>query len=305
MTAPHVTDLGSARPAREPATVILQVANVRADSEVHRQVGVNAALTLEELQEVLAICFDFPTEGTPWHFYGHRQVRLDPGLSVGEALPYPGSRIDFTWGLWDFSLQVAAVYPRDADTPRALCVGGSGAFSGPFDITGINARLTGRKAIAAVLEQVVPPVRDVVLRSKLLDFVPLLQAMDLSREPDLAPPVRAALDGLPREVTEEGRDAFWSMVLALACLGTDDLTDSVLETTMDALGWVDAAGQPRSAADIRLSCAASLDVLAELGACGPHQMAPVDRLDLYRALLRRRPGAAGRPRMASAQAPGK
>ncbi len=39
---------------------------------------------------------------------------------------------------------VAAIYPRDTGTPDALCVGGSGSFLVPFDLTAINAELTGR-----------------------------------------------------------------------------------------------------------------------------------------------------------------
>ncbi|WP_293768006.1 hypothetical protein [uncultured Corynebacterium sp.] len=288
MTAPNVIDLATVRLSKD-TTVILQIANVRDEAEVHRQVGVNAALTLGELHKILATCFGL-TEDAPWHFYEHhgaRGQRINPQHAIKDFLSRAGQGIDFTWGLWDFTITVAEVYPRDADTPRALCVGGSGSFGEPFDITAINARLTGRTTIAAVLRQVKPAVRDLVLRSKLYDYVPLLQAVDLDREAVLSPDVAAALRTLPREVTEEGRDAFWSTVLALTCMGDEELTDEVLETSLKALGWVDGDGVPLSADAARAHCTASLTVLERLGAAGPRLKAPVDRLDIYRALLRR------------------
>ena len=91
---------------------------------------------------------------------------------------------------------------------------------------------------------------------------------------------------MPREVTHEGKDAFWSMALALSCMGGAELTDSVVETTMDALGWVNDDGTALSGADVRELCAASLQQLAGIGAYGAESAAPVDRLDMYRALLR-------------------
>lgn len=289
MTAPHVIDLDAVR-LRKQATVILQVANVRADAEVHRQIGVTDALTFAELHRILAVCFALPDEGAPWHFFQHgdaRGERIDPDHTLAEFLRRPGDQVDYAWGLWDFQLMVADTYPRDADTPRALCVGGSGSFGRPFDITAVNAALTGRKTITAVLDQAAPPVRDLVQRTKLYDFVPLLQAIDLGREVQLPPAADAALATLPREVTEEGRDAFWAAVLALSCLADEELMDSIMETVLEALGWADDDGSPLNADAARELCAASLSVLADVGACGPHQKAPVDRLDIFRALLRR------------------
>ena len=291
MSAPNVIDLDAVR-LHQQSTVILQVSNVRPEDEVHRQVGVNDALTFAELHHILVVCFGLPAEGAPWHFYTHyaaRGARIDPAHRIRDFLHHPGDQVDFAWGLWDFQLFVADVYPRDADTPRALCVGGSGSFDVPFDITAINTRLTGRKTIDAVLDRTTPPVRDLVQRTKLFDFVPFLQALDLDREVTLSPATDAALRTLPREVTEEGRDAFWGSVLALSCLGDDELMDSVLETVLEELGWVDDNGRPLDAEAGRNLCAASLSVLADVGAWGPQQKAPVDRLDIFRALLRKDP----------------
>ena len=50
---------------REPLTVILQVSNIRDDAEVHRQIGINDAMTFAQLHDVLVTCFDLPHEGSP------------------------------------------------------------------------------------------------------------------------------------------------------------------------------------------------------------------------------------------------
>ena len=69
-------------------------------------------------------------------------------------------------------------------------------------------------------------------------------------------------------------------------MGGRELTDSVVETSMAALGWVDDNGEELRGPEIRDLCTASLDVLASLGAYGANAAAPVDRLDIYRALVR-------------------
>lgn len=308
--SPEVTDLSQARAKREnslvtlkrePLTVICQVSNVRAEAEVHRQIGFSDAFTFAELHRVLEVSFGLPDEDSPWHFYEHRDARgsrIDPEHQVSEFLWKEGDQVDYVWGLWDFSLVVAEIYPRDTGTPEALCVGGSGSFLEPFDLTAINAELTGQETIDEVLNIVVPPVRAIIERTKLFDFVPLLQALDLERPESLELPenpestdnadtVRAGLDSLPREVTSEGQDAFWSMTLGLSCMGGRELTNSVAEATMEALGWLADDGASLSGEEIRELCAASLEELAAMGGYGADALAPVDRLDFYRALLRR------------------
>lgn len=278
--------------AREPLTVILQASNVLADAEVHRHIGINDAMKLVELRHVLEVCFGLPSEESPWHFFTHdnaRGERINPQRQVSEVLWKEGDQMDFTWGLWDFTLVVADIYPRDSGTPQALCVGGSGSFPGTsFDITDINAELTGQETITQVLAGVREEVRHIIEKTRLLDFVPLLKAMDVARPGGVvAAGAQQVLASLPREVTTQGQDALWSMVLALSCMGGDELADEVAATTMDALGWVDDDGAALSAGEIRRMCAASLEQLEAIGACGPNAVAPVDRLDIFRALLRR------------------
>lgn len=293
---------------RESLTVILQVSNVRDDAEVHRHIGINDALTFAQLHEVLVTCFDLPPEESPWHFYRvdkdadkgvdkdaastradqrTESRRIDPSHHVAEFLWREEEVVEFTWGLWDFSLTVADIYPRDSGTPQALCVGGSGSFPGSrFDLTAINAELTGQAVIDEVLTYLTPPARGIIERSRLFDFVPLLQALDLSRDVELSPEILQKLSTLPREVTTEGHDAFWSVVLGLACMGAQDLMDAVTVTSMEALGWIDDDGEELTADEIWGMCEASTAVLASVGAWGPEAAAPVDRLDIFRAVLR-------------------
>lgn len=237
-----VTDLAQVRANRGDSarTLLCQVSNVRADAEVHRQIGFSDALTLEELHHILEICFGLPHEDSPWHFFEHTEARgqrIDPSHTVREFLSREGEQVDYAWGLWDFEIVVVETYPRDSGTPEALCVGGSGSFQTPFDLTAVNAELTGQETIDEVLDLVARPVRALIERTRLYDFVPLLQALDLKREVSIDPEVFRQLRTLPREVTNEGKDAFWSMALALSCMGGRELTDSVAETSMAALGW--------------------------------------------------------------------
>ena len=284
----QVTDLAQVR-ANRGETLLCQVSNVRAEAEVHRQIGFSDALTLEELHHILEICFGLPQEDSPWHFFEHtdaRGQRIDPTHTVREFLSREGEQVDYAWGLWDFEIVVVETYPRDSGTPEALCVGGSGSFQTPFDLTAVNAELTGQETIDEVLDLVISPVRALIERTRLYDFVPLLQALDLKREVSIDAEVFRQLRTLPREVTNEGKDAFWSMALALSCMGGRELTDSVVETAMAALGWVDDDGEELRGSAIRELCSASLKVLSSLGAYGDNAVAPVDRLDIYRALIR-------------------
>lgn len=297
MEAKYVTEadgrIGAARAhgadeGPDASTLILQVSNVQPDAEVHRHMGVTDAATFAELHKVLGVVFGLdasPEEASPWHFYCVTK-RINPEHRLRDFLRREGDTVQLQWGLWEFTLSVAEVYPRDAGTPRALCVGGSGSFPGTrFDLTGINAALTGEETISEVLRLVRPEVRSVIERSRLYDFVPLLQALDLARPVD--PALAQRVSGLPREVTELGRDAFWCVVLALACLGEETLTAHVAATTMEALGWVEDDGSAISAMSVREYCPASVERLLELRACGPDQLSALDRLDIYRALLRK------------------
>ena len=279
------------RPSAGPdssRTLILQISHVRTGAEAHRHIGIDDSLHLGDLQQVIAVSFGLE-ETTPWKF-GDDDEHLDPDDPLHLHLGVAGDRILHTWGLWEFTVTVVDSWVRDDNTPRALCVGGSGSFGGTaFNLNEINAELTGEETIEHVLAGTVPEVSDIVERSGLYDFVPLLQALDLRRATYLPEDVRRRLAELPHEDDAAGRDAFWSLTLALASLADPDFADHILETIMAALGWVDDDGSRLTADATRALCASSLEVLEELGAAGPNRLSPVDRLDLYRELLRYRP----------------
>lgn len=271
---------------RLPRTVILQVANTQADGEVHRQIGLNDALTLHELHEILIL--SFALSGTaPWHFSNDGE-RLRSSCHVREFLREEGDDLLFHWGLWQFTLRTAHIYPRDRGTPRALCIGGSGAFGdADFDLAAINAALTGEKTIGEVLANTREAVRGIIERSEIFDFVPLLQALDLTREVGVSESVRKRLAGLPVEQGAVAADAFWTAILALASMSEEEaLRIDIVESTMAALGWTGAGGAALSGVEIGEMCRESLAVLAEVGGYGEDALAPVDRLDIYRELLR-------------------
>lgn len=274
------------RPAR---TLVLQVANVRADGETHRQVGVSDSLHLSDLRDVLVVSFslDLTTdEGAPWSFRSADEV-LDHGDLLHQHLGTPGDRLVFHWGLWQFQIVTAHSWLRDNGTPWALCVGGSGRFGDePFNIAAINAALTGTSTTQSVLDLASAPVRSIIERSRIFDLVPLLQALDLSREVDLSAEVRQRLEDLPVEDGAAESDAFWATALGLSCLSDEALTDEIIESIIAALGWVDDDGSTLRGTTVRNMCADSLNVLAGVGGYGKDQLPPVDRLDIYRELLR-------------------
>ena len=278
-------------------TVIVRASLVRDDYEIHRHIGVSESLTLAELADVLVTCFDLRDEQTPWHFTTTGRLpttsraetsrvetsRVDPQHLVGEYLGSEHAGVNFHWGLWVFQLQTVETYPRDKETPVALCVGGSGSFLGSkFDLTAINAQLTGPDAIDQVLAEVNPEVGALIRRSGVTDLVPLLQAIDLGRDCAVDAQVRARLEQLPLETEPRRREAFWACVLGLSCMGGPEMTDDVAGVLFEALGHAGRSVQTGQSAKPRQLCADSLSVLAQCVA----EVAPVDRLDLYRVLLR-------------------
>ena len=278
--------------SRLPLTVLVEMSNVRADEEVHRDVGVNDAMSFEELHRVIEICFDLPDERVPWHFFkckdGQRAERIDPQRQISEVLWEERSRVEYMWGLWEFTIEVTEIYPRDGGSPQALCIGGSNSFPGSdFDLTTINSALTGQDAIDEALQLVKDPVHSLIERSMLFDFVPLVQAMDLAREVELDADKKVVIAKLPLEDTEIGRDAFWSTILALTCLSGKELTEEVMTTTMDALGWEQDNGESYTADQIREMCSDSLAKLEEIGGTGKKALPPVYRLEVFREILGR------------------
>ncbi|EEW48781.1 hypothetical protein HMPREF0290_2558 [Corynebacterium efficiens YS-314] len=289
----NVISLASARARRSGGTgsertLLIQASNIQADREVHRQIGVDAALALTELHKVLGIAFGVEDD-SPWFFANAGGRKLDSTTCVGRVLD-AGGTIIYIWGLWQFELHCLETYPRDSGTPRALCIGGSGVFTYnsdlDFDLAVINAELTGTDTIRSVLTHVRPEIIDIVDRTGVFDFIPLLQALELHRPTPLDAPTVRLCRSLPRERGAEGSDAFWSCVLALSCLGDRELFDDVITSTMSALGWVADDGSPLPAADITAACTDSLAVLEKFGAYGRDLAAPVERLDIYRELLR-------------------
>ncbi|ANE02943.1 hypothetical protein [Corynebacterium crudilactis] len=286
----NVISLASARAQRSgkpkpELTLIVRATNVQADGEVHRHIGLNSAMSLDELHKVLNIVFGVGGEQSPWRFEDQFRQPLDPSETLGEFLLGAGDFLFYFWGLWQINLHCVEFYPRDNGTPRALCIGGSGGLGTDFDQASINAELTGTDTIRDVLSSVRPEVIDLVDRTGVFDFIPLLQALDLKREPLIDAIRHRTCRTLPVENSAEASDAFWSCVLALSCLGNDELFTEVIESTMGTLGWVADDGSPLRAPEITSACATSLAILAELGGYGPQQLAPVDRLDIYRELL--------------------
>ena len=152
-----VVDLDAARAflrgdqSTQVRTLLIRCATQRADEEVIRYLGVDADSTLEDMQAALDISFTVPSHSSaPARFTQQHgdSGRLDLTTTIGDYLTEPGDILFFHWGLWQFTLVLSDVLPRDTANPRALCVAGDGEFGGhPFDIAAINDQLhatTGR-----------------------------------------------------------------------------------------------------------------------------------------------------------------
>ncbi|SDS63668.1 hypothetical protein [Corynebacterium timonense] len=279
-TRAPVVDLALARARREASrrsrfTLVARVSTMKADEEIFRYIGFDEATTLREAQRVVATAFvldDAPP--APSHF-------SRSGRTLGDVLRPGSGPLHYSWGLWRFVFELAETYPRDEATPPAVCIAGAGDFGDtPFDIAEVNRRLIGDDRAADVLRSVRPELREVVTRSRMFDYVLLLHALDVRRG-GVDKRVRDAAARLPRERTAKGRDAYWSVLLGLACFADEDTTDSIISSTFAALGWGHCP-----ASQVRSLCAGSLVRLAGLGVYGPAESAPVDRLDIFRELLR-------------------
>lgn len=274
----EVLSLDRAREQRQrtPRTVVLSATL----GDVHRQVGVNDALTLAELHIILDTCFGFSqgTEEAPWRFSHSAATnapRIDPQDCIHRHLGEGDSELFYSWGLWVVRIELIDVFVRDAGTPQALCTGGTGELPGrTFDPTAINATLMGDATIQRVLANTHPEAVDLIKRTGAYDFVPLLQAMGLERSVPEDP-----ID-LPVEQDRLARDAFFAVILGLSCMSDQELTDAVIENLMQQAGW---ATTDASAA--RRACARSLEELARLGGIGRAQRSAVERIEIYRRLL--------------------
>ncbi len=256
------------------ATLILRAHIASPHREISRQIGINNAVTIEEFHRILNICFGF-TELVS-NFSQKRGAQLDPRSSLGEHLRRAGDQVSCSVDLWNIDIEVVDTIARDRGTPNALCIGGFGDLQTDFDITAINAELTGEQATEKLLHQVKPEVSSLVERSGIWDFIPLMQAMDFSRHPELESETAMICAILPVEQNPQQRDAFWATVLSMSCMCDEEITDHIIESVVRAIGW------DHSATEVRKLCAQSLRQLERIGGMG----SPVDRIEIYRELLR-------------------
>ncbi|WP_295626235.1 hypothetical protein [uncultured Corynebacterium sp.] len=249
---------------------------------------------------------------------------------IGDVLQGAGDTLTWHWGLWDHRLDVREAFARDEATPDALCIGGSGSIDGLWragrvanaggghggrggpgaasaratvpeefdgagdegpDIAAINEQLTGEQSIRNTLSTAREDVVDLIERSGVFEFVPLLQALDLRRNPgcnciaDNCDRMRE----LPAEGPDDpaGRDAALATLMCLSALTDEDIRHDVTSHVMDALGWVADDGTPLTGEDVEALCPETWAVLEEVGIVGEEQVGVVDKLDLLRESLRR------------------
>lgn len=318
------------RVAAEPATLIIGAVLTEEPQVVHRQFGINDRLTLRELSDALRVMFGWPGESAPAKFTldgadddagtdarnadAEADVTVPLDTVIGDVLQDVGDTLTWHWGLWDHRLDVREAFARDDATPDALCIGGSGTIDGLWrggrvanvaapvdsdsdelpdgpDIAAINELLTGEQSIRNTLSTVRDDVVDLIERSGVFEFVPLLQALDLRRPPgctcvaDDCLRVRA----LPAEDPDDaaGRDAALATLLCLSALTDEDIRHDVTSHVMDVLGWVADDGTPLTGEDVEELCADTWAVLEDVGVVGDDQVGVVDKLDLLREALRR------------------
>ena len=271
---------GGAAAADVGDTLMVRIVLV-SDDTVYRWVGIDERATIRECCTVVETVFGIDELRATEDGTDAVRAEADVACELREVLDAPGEATAFTWGLWQFGMQLADVYPRDESTPPAVCVAGSGSFGDArFDIGRVNAQLLGTERVKDLASLVRDDVRDVLERASTHDFLPLIHALGVERavSPGEMPVVaRARLARLPVEADPRARDAFWASVLAAACCGDAASTDSITESIMQALRAADL-----SAAEVRQLCAASL---ADLDALTANLSLP-ERLDVYRDLIR-------------------
>ena len=244
------------------------------DDEVYRWVGIHEHTTIKECRVVVATIFGIDAEA------GVVGAEAVDALELNEVLRAPGDATSFSYGLWQFGMQLADVYARDESTPPSVCVAGTGSFGDTeFDIAKVNAQLLGVERVKELEALVREDAREVIGRATSHDFVPLIQALGVAAG-TVGPAARVdpeRLAALPVETKPQERDAFWATTLAAACCADEVTTSWLTESIMRSLGWEDLdAGQ------IRQLCASSLAQLDEISA----DMGVLESLDVYRDLLR-------------------
>ena len=317
------------RVAAEPATLIIGAVLTEEPQVVHRQFGINDRLTLRELSDALRVMFGWPGESAPTKFTldgadgddagtdarnADAEVTVSLDTVIGDVLQDVGDTLTWHWGLWDHRLDVREAFARDDATPDALCIGGSGTIDGLWrggrvanvaapvdsdsdelpdgpDIAAINELLTGEQSIRNTLSTARDDVVDLIERSGVFEFVPLLQALDLRRPPGCTCVADDCLRmrALPAEDPDDaaGRDAALATLLCLSALTDEDIRHDVTSHVMDVLGWVADDGTPLTGEDVEELCADTWAVLEDVGVVGEDQVGVVDKLDLLREALRR------------------
>lgn len=248
------------------------------DDMVYRWVGIHEHTTIAECREVVATVFGID---------GDVGSAADGQCQLREVLRSTGDVTVFSYGLWQFGMQLADIYSRDESTPPSVCVAGAGAFGGtPFNIVAVNAQLLGAERVKNIKTLLRDDAREVIQRAHTHDFVPLIQALGVDRataEPEHPQaanpnqPDRDRLAALPTEPEPQQRDAFWAAALANACCADEQTTGWLTESIMKSLGW-----ENLDATAIRNLCFGSLAELEELYADLP----VAERLDVFRDLLR-------------------
>lgn len=261
---------------RRARVILLQLKVVDAAGSLHRVIGLRDTLKLAGVAEVIKTCFGFDA-ASPQSFY-----RCGEQLSMNDCLhehvaAIRAGQLEYDWGLWRVRLSILGTYSREASTPEAVCLGGSGNLyepDAPVDTARINMAIGG---LSHAHEEVV----SIIQRPQETGLIPLLQALGLEDEPHHAVP---GLHALPVEQSREARDAWWSLVIGMVCLGGEALRLRVAGRLMRKLGWQEELTDER----IRELCGASISKLEEVGGCGTHALSAVERIDIYRELLRKR-----------------
>lgn len=256
---------------RAKKALILQATIATRGEEIIRDVGIGGDATIADLGKTLSICFGL-SESEKSCCCKNDEELID-GTRLDRCCQNQGDQLLFTVQRHDIAVRLVDVVDCDDSAMSALCLGGTGSLYQPFELTDINATLTGGDTMALIRPEVVRLIED----SGIEDFVPLLRALDFSHATPVAPDVAMVCAVLPVERCLESRTAFWATVLAHSCMCDDELTDRIIESIVRALGW-------RSTADeVRHRCRTSLRQLFQIGG----MRCPVERIDIYRELLRR------------------
>ena len=163
-----------------------------------------------------------------------------------------------------------------------MCVGGDEHA----DLDSINAELTGAATTQHILHATKPIIRSAIERSGIFDFIPLLQALDLGRETNVDADTLALCRCLPKEKDPAGRDAAVAEIMAQAALVEGPLRADIIETMMEAIGWVADDGSELKLPEIDHLASETLQTFEDIGLTGDKRLSSLERLELCRAIIR-------------------